>query len=87
MKIAQIDNGKHGYFAAFEDNKEAGRMVYTWTESDKFIINHTEVNSGFESKGVGKELLMKEVEFAREKQFKILPLYPFAKSMSIKCQN
>lgn len=81
MKIEQLDAEKRGTFVATEDGKEAGKMFYVWAGSDKFIIDHTEVYPGFEGKGVGKLLLMEVVKFAREKQLKIMPLCPFAKSM------
>ena len=47
--------------------------------TDKFIINSTQVIENFNGKGVGKELLKKTVEFARENNLKIMPLCPFAK--------
>ena len=45
------------------------------------IIDHTEVDAAFEGRGVGKQLLYKVVEMAREKKVKILPLCPFASAM------
>lgn len=81
MIIQQVNDDKHGYFVALDNDVVAGKMFYTWAGADKFIIDHTEVNVGFEGKGVGKQLLMEVVKFAREKQLKIMPLCPFAKSM------
>lgn len=81
MKIEQVNSQKNGAFVAIEEGEEAGKMTYTWAGTDKFIIDHTEVNPGFEGKGVGRQLLMQVVKFAREKQLKIMPLCPFAKSM------
>lgn len=81
MKIEQFDEEKRGTFVATEEGKEAGKMFYVWSGNEKFIIDHTEVYPGFEGKGVGKLLLMEVVKFAREKQLKIIPLCPFAKSM------
>ncbi len=42
-------------------------------------INHTEVHTGFEGQGVGKELVLAGVEFARKNNLKIKPTCPFAK--------
>jgi predicted GNAT family acetyltransferase len=39
------------------------------------------VNPGNNGKGFGKMMVMKAVEYAREKGIKILPLCPFAKSV------
>jgi uncharacterized protein len=81
MEIQQINETKRGYFEAIEDGKQAGKMTYTWAGDSKFIIDHTEVNEDFNGKGVGKKLVMKAVEYARNNSLKIIPLCPFAKSV------
>lgn len=81
MKIEIQDDGKKGAFAAMENDVQAGLMTYTWAGNDKFIIDHTEVNPDFSGQGVGKKMVMSAVEFAREKDLKIIPLCPFAKSV------
>lgn len=78
MNIEQEDDGERGRFVIYENGVFAGEMTYTWAGEDKFIIDHTEVESKFEGKGFGKLLVMKAVEFARKKEVKILPLCPFA---------
>jgi predicted GNAT family acetyltransferase len=81
MEIKQINDIRRGYFEAVEDGKEAGKMTYTWAGDSKFIIDHTEVNEGFNGKGVGKKLVMAAVDYARNNNLKIIPLCPFAKSV------
>lgn len=81
MKIQRDDNGKKGQFSAIINEEEAGLMTYTWAGDQKFIIDHTEVNPDFSGKGIGKQLVMAAVEFARENGLKILPLCPYAKSV------
>lgn len=81
MEIQQINDTRRGYFEALEDGKEAGKMTYTWAGDSKFIIDHTEVNEGFNGKGVGKKLVMAAVDYARANDVKIIPLCPFAKSV------
>ena len=81
MIINHITEENKGYFQAMEDGIEAGRMTYVWAGEHKFIIDHTEVNPDFGGRGVGKQLLMQAVHFARERGVKILPLCPFAKSV------
>jgi len=80
IKIEREDNGKKGRFVLFYENQEAGEMTYVWTGEDKFIIDHTGVKEEFGGKGLAKELVMAGVEFAREKDVKIVPLCPYAKS-------
>lgn len=81
MKIQRDDNGKKGHFNAFVNDQEAGLMTYTWAGNQKFIIDHTEVNPDFSGQGVGKQLVLAAIEFAREHDLKIMPLCPYAKSV------
>lgn len=81
LEIKQINRETKGEFVATLDGKKAGLMTYSWAGDEKIIIDHTEVQQAFNGKGVGKELVYKAVEFAREKNLKILPLCPFAAAM------
>jgi len=80
-RIEREDNGKKGRFIIYENEEEAGEMTYTWAGENKFIIDHTGVEERFGGKGYGKQLVMKAIEFAREKEVKILPLCPYAKKI------
>lgn len=81
IEIKQIESGAKGYFAALDGNKEAGRMSYTFAGETKMIIDHTEVSDDYRGQNIGKRILMKLVEYARENKIKIIPLCPFAKSV------
>ncbi len=81
IEIRQIEDGTKGFFVASDDGKEAGRMNYTFAGNSKMIIDHTEVNDAYRGQNIGKKLLMKIVEFARQNNIKIIPLCPFAKSV------
>ena len=81
MEIIQENDERRGTFKALENDIEAGSMTYTWAGPTKFIIDHTDVNPDFKGKGIGKQMLMKAVEYARANQLKIMPLCPFAKSV------
>lgn len=87
MEIQQINDTRRGYFEAIEEEKEAGKMTYTWAGDSKFIIDHTEVNEGFNGKGVGKKLVLAAVDYARANNVKIIPLCPFAKSVFDKTEE
>lgn len=87
MIIEQINEIKKGYFRAYDNAIEAGRMTYTWAGPNKFIIDHTEVDDAFAGQSVGKKLVMEAVQFARENNLKILPLCPFAKSVFDKTEE
>lgn len=79
IRIEREDNGHSGRFVLYENNVFAGELIYTWSEKNIMIINHTEVEEVFGGKGYGKKLLMDAVAFARANTIKILPYCPFAK--------
>lgn len=80
-RIEQEDNGKKGRFVIYEEEIFAGEMTYIWAGSSKFIIDHTGIEEKFAGKGLGKQLVLEAVDFARNKGLKIMPLCPFAKKV------
>jgi Predicted acetyltransferase len=68
----------------YYDGGKAGLMTYSWAGDDKFIIDHTEVDEAYGGKGLGKDLVKAGVEYAREKNVKVIPLCPFAKKVIAK---
>ena len=81
VKLAREDDGRKGRFTVAENGRPAGEMTYVWAGTGKFIIDHTEVAEAFGGRGLGKQLFLEAVAFAREQQLKILPLCPFARRM------
>jgi len=77
MEIKQKDDGTRGSFYIEVDGKKEAQSTYVWAGPDKIIIDHTEVSEVLKGKNAGKQLVSKAVEFAREKNIKILPLCPF----------
>ena len=75
----RIYDNKGAFYIEIEGIQEA-MMTFVFAGEDKIIIDHTEVNPGNEGKGFGKKMVLKAVEFAREKGIKIVPLCPFVKS-------
>lgn len=70
-----------GAFIAYEENNKIGEVTYSSAGDDKIIIDHTEVHPEEKGKGIGRVLLDRAIEYARENQLKIIPLCPYAKSM------
>jgi hypothetical protein len=87
IEFQLIDDGKKGSFTALMGTQPAGEIHFVWAGPDKLIIDHTEVFSGFEGKGIGKALVLKVVETARTKKVKVLPLCPYAKNLFEKTQD
>jgi predicted GNAT family acetyltransferase len=74
-------NGSKGYFYVSINGKSEAKLTFVYAGNDKIIIDHTEVNPGNNGKGFGKKMVVKVIEFAREKNITIIPLCPFAKSV------
>lgn len=81
MDIKHQDNGSKGSFYAGDENSKLAEITYVWAGDKKIILDHTEVDASLKGKGIGKQLVVAAVAFAREKSIKIIPLCPFAKSV------
>lgn len=74
-------NDRKGFFHIDIDGKTEAKMTFVFAGIDKIIVAHTEVSQGNNGKGFGKKMVAKAVEYAREKNIKIIPLCPFAKNI------
>ncbi|WPP48723.1 GNAT family N-acetyltransferase [Catalinimonas niigatensis] len=81
IKIDREDNGRKGRFVIYDHDAFAGEMTYVWAGESRFIIDHTGIEENFIGRGLGKQLVMKAVAYARNNDLKILPLCPFAKKV------
>lgn len=81
MQIQHRNNDRNGAFFIMEDNHQLAEMTYVWNSDHSFIIDHTEVDDKLRGKGAGKQLVMAAVEFARNNNYRIMPLCPFAKAV------
>lgn len=81
MEIRQFNQNGKGSFKAFDNEKEIGTLDYTLDEKNTILLNHTEVSPEYEGKGIGKKLVMESVEYARQKNMKILPRCSYAEKV------
>jgi uncharacterized protein len=81
MDVLQEDNNHKGRFYILHENEVAAEMTYTWAGRDKIIIDHTGVDESLKGKNAGKKMLLQLIDFARNRQLKVIPLCPFANSM------
>lgn len=81
MTIEQHNTRLDGYFTAKDGDKELGRMYYKWRGVDTFVITHTEVNEEAKGTGAGKFMVESGVKYARENNFKIVPVCAFANAL------
>ncbi|MCR6638160.1 MAG: N-acetyltransferase [Sporocytophaga sp.] len=81
MIIQNKETEDEGTFFIEEGNERLATMYYKWRGDDRIIIEHTEVSDKLKGKGIGKQLVDYAVAFARDRNIKIIPLCPFAKSV------
>lgn len=79
MLIQHNTSETKGSFFIVENGLRIGEMTYVHAGPGKIIIDHTEVHTSQEGKGIGKKLLASTVAYARDNNLKILPLCPYAK--------
>jgi uncharacterized protein len=87
MEIQQKDDGKKGMFYVEQNRQILAQMTYVWAGDAKIVIEHTEVDDSLGGKGIGKLMVEKAVQFAREKGIKIIPRCTFAKSVFDKTEG
>ncbi|MCG9791440.1 GNAT family N-acetyltransferase [Flavobacterium algicola] len=78
--ITITDNNKGGTFKLIADEKTIGQMTFRYDSSSKIVIDHTEVDEDYNGKGFAKRLVERAIDFAKEKNSKIVPLCSFAKA-------
>ncbi len=81
IEVRHEDNIKNGVLHLVQDGVEIGFTKYRWVDETKIIVGHTEVHSQFEGMGYGKQLVKIVVDFAREKNVKIIPFCPFVNAV------
>ena len=81
MEIKQTNTATNGQFEAIEGIAQAGLLTYHWDTPQKLVVEHTEANPAFSGRGVGRELVMAAVAYARAQQVKIVPLCPYARKL------
>ena len=81
MEIQHYDNDGRGRWFIGADGETLGEMTYFWNSPNVFTIDHTEVGEKLKGTGSGKKLVRAAVEYARQRNLKISPTCPFAKSV------
>ena len=81
MNVQHKKVDHRGKFYLEDQGEEVAKMTYVFAGDTKFIIDHTEVEEARKGEGLGAKLVEAAVKYARENNFKILPLCPYAKSV------
>ncbi len=81
MEIKHFEKAQKGSFYIEENGTLIAKMTYSFASSSKMIIQDTQVSEGLRGRGVGNLLVDAAVSYSRDKQIKIIPLCPFARSV------
>lgn len=75
----KLDNRGQGAFLINREGKQLGEMVVS-SAANNLTVYHTEVAPEAEGQGLAKKLLLAMVQYARDKQLKVIPLCPFVQA-------
>lgn len=81
MEIKHQETESKGAFYIEQEGEKLAEMTYSKAGTNRIIIDHTEVSDKLRGQGAGKAMVMKAVDYAREKNLQVLPLCPFAKAV------
>lgn len=78
QEIKHKENDKRGMFYMEDDKGITSELTYSKQDNGVLVIDHTQTRSVLEGNGLASKLLKRSVEYARENNYKIDPLCPFA---------
>lgn len=82
MQFQHVDNQQKGeFYFDSEQGKRIAEISYLWHGAHQIIANHTWVDDSLRGQGIARQLLDTLVEFAREKQLKIVPTCSYVEVM------
>jgi hypothetical protein len=67
------------HYEARDGETLAGLAAYLLTRNDLIVFTHTEVEDGYEGKGIGSRLARFALDDARARGLGVVPLCPFIK--------
>lgn len=87
MEIKFEESESKGAFYIEESGKRVAEMTISKAGGNILIIDSTHVDDALRGKNAGKQLVEAAVKHARDHQYKIIPLCPFAKSVFEKVKD
>ena len=75
LTIKQSDKS---FYIGDSEKEPLAEIVFAYEGEDVIEIQHTNVSETLKGQSVGKKLVQRVAEFAREKKKKVVPLCPFA---------
>lgn len=76
--MIEIKEGIHKFYIGDTEDNPNAEVTYVLSGKDKIIIDHTFVSYELRGQNIGKHLIKKVVDFARQENKKIVPQCKFA---------
>lgn len=76
--IQHKENDRRGVFFIEAEEGIISELTYSIKDDNVLIVDHTETKRSLEGQGFASKLLAHTVSYARNNDFKIYPLCPFA---------
>lgn len=82
MKVLQKPlSSSKGFFKVIEEGEELASLNYTCPSADRMIITYVGVEPALRGKGLGKQMVLAAVNYARTNKMRIMPVCSFAKKV------
>lgn len=81
MDIQHKSGDTKGEFYIGESGDAKAKITYSKLGNTQIIVDHTEVSDDLKGQNIGKKLVEHVVNYARNRELKLIPLCPFAKSI------
>jgi uncharacterized protein len=79
MEVAkEIQQGTSSFYIGEDETNPTAEIHYAESEDGNLIVDHTFVSEEFRGQGVGEKLVKEVVQYARDKQKKIIPECTYA---------
>ena len=75
-----IQQSNHSFYIE-KDGQPIAEIVYSTSFPGRLIIEHTEVDDEYEGQGIGKELVHRTVDYAKEQNLELVVRCSFAKKV------
>ncbi|MBM6356828.1 GNAT family N-acetyltransferase [Staphylococcus epidermidis] len=79
--VAEIKQGDHKFYVGDDENNPKAVITFKEVDNNEIDIDHTGVSDELGGQGLGKKLVNRVVEHARENNLKIIASCPFAKNV------
>lgn len=81
MKYSVKENTNNNKFEALDDNNNViGSVDFELRDNTSLAITHTIVKPEFEGQGIAGSLNKEVLEFAKKKQYKVVPICSYTKA-------